>query len=107
VSDVKEVDLSAFVRVHSTGSAVIDVREPSEYAAGHVPGAVLMPMAEVGARIGELDRSAPLYVICASGGRSAAVTDALCSAGYDAWNVIGGTQAWADAGHTLDTELPT
>jgi rhodanese-related sulfurtransferase len=100
---MQEIELSAFVDAYADGAVVIDVREPEEFVAGHVPGAQSMPMAEVAARIGELDRQARIYVICATGGRSAAITDALCSAGYDAWNVRGGTQAWSKKGRPLNT----
>ena len=59
-----------FAAAHRDGGVVVDVREPFEYAAGHVPGATLMPMAAVRARLRELPRSRPVYVICATGNRS-------------------------------------
>src|SRR6476661_864435 len=80
------------------GGTLIDVREPSEYLAGHVPGARLVPMGQLPARVGELDRDEPVYVICASGNRSAAMVDFLTNAGLDAHNVAGGTKAWVQAG---------
>ena len=65
-------------------AAVIDVREPREYVGGHVPGAVLMPMGQLPSRVGELERHHPVYVICASGNRSRAMSDYLARAGFDA-----------------------
>ena len=50
---------------------LLDVREPDEYAAGHLPGAVLLPLGQLAARIAELPADAPLVVYCQRGGRSA------------------------------------
>ena len=83
------------------GAAVVDVREPGEYVGGHVPGAVLMPMGQLPSRVGELDRRRPVYVICASGNRSRAMSDYLARAGFDARSVDGGTAAWAAAGRPV------
>ncbi|GAA5028627.1 hypothetical protein GCM10023258_24340 [Terrabacter aeriphilus] len=83
------------------GAAVVDVREPGEYVGGHVPGAVLMPMGQLPSRVGELDRHRPVYVICASGNRSRAMSDHLARAGFDARSVDGGTAAWAAAGRPV------
>ena len=74
-----------------TARSSIDVREPAEYVAGHVPGAVLIPMGQLPSRVDELDRAAPVYVICATGNRSGAMTDLLAAAGFDAYSVAGGT----------------
>ena len=102
--DVSVEDLAA---VHSRGAAqVIDVREPAEYVAGHVPGAASVPMTQLPGRLGELDRSRPVFVICQSGGRSTAMTDVLLHRGFDAHSVAGGTIAWARAGRPIDTGAP-
>ncbi|GAB3257566.1 hypothetical protein GCM10027425_18680 [Alteromonas gracilis] len=85
------------------GAVLIDVRESGEYAEGHVPGARLMPMSRLAARLDELDRSRPVHVICRSGNRSGAMVDLLVAQGFEARNVVGGTQAWADAGLPIDT----
>lgn len=95
--------LEQFAAAHADGATVIDVREPAEYLGGHVPGAVLMPMGQLPSRTGELDRSLPLYVVCATGNRSSARADYLASAGFDARSVAGGTAAWASSGHTVVT----
>jgi rhodanese-related sulfurtransferase len=100
---VREVDVEQMSQALADGGALIDVREPMEYAAGHVPGAVPMPMTQLPSRLGELDKRAPVYVICASGNRSAAMTDFLNRAGFEAYSVAGGTAAWAGAGRPLDT----
>ena len=87
----------------SDGATVVDVREPGEYVAGHVPGATLIPMGQLSSRLGELDKSRPVYLVCASGNRSAAMTDLLRASGYDAYSVAGGTSAWARSGRPVET----
>lgn len=83
-------------------ATIVDVREREEYVAGRVPGVVSIPMGQLAHRVHELDRSRPLYVICASGNRSSAMTDFLTAAGFDARNVAGGTSAWIRAGRPLE-----
>lgn len=80
---------------------LIDVREADEFAAGHVPGAVNLPMSALGGRLDELPDGA-FDVICQVGGRSARVVQALEARGYDATNVDGGTGEWAAAGFPIE-----
>lgn len=98
---MREVSVQAFASARADGAVTIDVRDPAEYLAGHVPGVRLMPMGEVLARAGELPRDVPLYVICASGNRSATVADALVREGLDARSVAGGTAGWESAGYPV------
>jgi rhodanese-related sulfurtransferase len=98
---IKEIDLHRFATAHGTGACVIDVREPYEYTAGHVPGAMHIPMGQVAARLGELDRAVPVYVICATGNRSTTVTNFLVRAGFEAYSVAGGTKGWARLGRPI------
>ena len=98
---MREIDQAAFVAAHGDGAVVIDVREPYEYVAGHVPGADLVPMSRLTAFVADLPRGVPVYVICASGNRSLAVADVLVRAGVDAWSVAGGTGAWQRAGRRV------
>jgi rhodanese-related sulfurtransferase len=83
------------------GAVVIDVRETREYVDGHLPGAVHMPMWQVPARVTELDPKAPVYVVCATGNRSAAMTDFLAHHGFTAYSVAGGTASWARSGRAV------
>ena len=80
---------------------LVDVRQPEEYEAGHVPGAKLIPLADVVARAGEIPSEGPVYVICQSGSRSQRAADYYRDRGIEAYNVAGGTKAWTDAGHEL------
>jgi len=99
--DTPEIDIDQLAGAVRGGAVIVDVREPSEYVAGHVPGAVLIPMGQLPGRTAELDRDAPVYVVCASGNRSATMTVFLRNAGFDAYSVAGGTSGWARSGRSV------
>lgn len=80
------------------GAYVLDVREDYEFAQIRLPNAVNIPISQFMNRFNEVPADETLYVICAVGGRSAQVAQYLEQRGYDAINVAGGTNAWADAG---------
>lgn len=98
MADVPEIDVQDLARRRDAGAFVLDVRREDEYVSGHVPGAVLIPLDQLGARVDELPKDQPLLVICRSGARSATAVEALRGAGYDATNVAGGTLEWIEAG---------
>lgn len=98
---VPEIDLQAFAAARADGAVVVDVREPSEYVAGHVPGAQLLPLERVRARLGDLPKGETVYVICASGSRSKTAASWLRTAGIDAISVAGGTGAWTGQGRPV------
>jgi rhodanese-related sulfurtransferase len=77
---------------------LLDVRQPEEYQAGHIEGARLIPLAELGRRTEELPRDAELICVCRSGNRSSQATQLLSSRGYNAFNLSGGVIAWIRAG---------
>ncbi|MBG6238834.1 rhodanese-related sulfurtransferase [Mycetocola sp. CAN_C7] len=79
-------------------AAIIDVREADEFRQLRAVGAVSIPMSQFVERSGELPADETLYLICASGVRSASVADYLTGHDYRAVNVEGGTFAWRDAG---------
>jgi rhodanese-related sulfurtransferase len=83
------------------GTPLIDVREEWEFAQGHVPGAVNLPMSVIGERLDELPEGS-FDVICKVGGRSARVAEALQARGYDVTNVDGGTDEWIAAGYPVE-----
>ena len=93
-----EVNLGLFAGAHAAGGLVIDVREPHEYAAGHVPGARLIPLARLSHHVAELPAGKPVYVICACGDRSLTAAQFLNGSGIDARSVRGGTSAWIARG---------
>ena len=85
-------------------AAVLDVREPEEWAAGHVEASQWIPMGELADRQAELPEGRLLVVVCRTGARSARVTQALVAAGYDAANLVGGLEAWTQSGHAVVTD---
>lgn len=86
-------------------AVVLDVREPEEYAHGHVPGALSLPQAELATRLAEVPRDRPVFVICESGMRSLRATQFLRQLDYTrVVNVRGGTAAWRKAGRKIVTE---
>lgn len=81
------------------GCQLIDVREPVEHAESHVSGAKLLPLGQIEARCGELDKSKPIMVMCQAGKRGAAAADKLRALGFsDVRNLEGGILAWKSAG---------
>lgn len=102
---MEEIEVDRLEELLTEGAALVDVREPAEYAEAHVPGATLIPMGQLGARLAELDATAPVYLICRSGQRSAVVGEALEAHGYETVNVAGGTLAWVRAGKPFERGL--
>ena len=100
---MREVDLGEFAACWADGVPVVDVRERSEYVNGHVPGALLMPLGQLGAHTAEIPAGEVVYVICASGNRSREGVRIVEAAGRSAVSVAGGTSGWAALGRPLDT----
>jgi hydroxyacylglutathione hydrolase len=81
------------------GNVLLDVREPDEYAHGHVPGAVNLPQSDLASKLDELPRDTRIYVICQGGYRSRRAAQFLRQSGFsDVVSVSGGTSAWIEAG---------
>lgn len=81
------------------GAFLLDVREPSEWEAGHVEGAVLIPLGQLQSRISELPTDRDILIICRSGNRSGQARDLLRAAGLKrTTSVGGGMNAWSAAG---------
>ncbi len=97
-----EVD-QQMLRTASPDTIVVDVREPSEFATGSVPGARSLPSSELRSRLYELPRGSTLYLLCANGARSLELVPFLRALGYDAHSVRGGIWAWLAAGSPSDT----
>ena len=73
---------------------VLDVRQPDEYRSGHITGAKLIPLNELGRRMKDLPQNREIVCVCASGNRSSSATRMLTKAGYNAINMKGGMSAW-------------
>jgi rhodanese-related sulfurtransferase len=88
------------------GSVVLlDVREPAELMVARVREAIHIPMRDVPMRLGELDASKPLVVMCHTGMRSRRVAEYLASSGFDeVYNLAGGIDAWS---REIDADVPS
>ena len=88
----------------ASGALVVDVREQVEWDAGHISGAVWIPLGELGSRVDELPRDRRMVIVCRTGSRSGYAADALHGAGYDVANLRGGLFAWASGSHPLEPD---
>jgi rhodanese-related sulfurtransferase len=95
---VSEVTIEELESALQSGARLVDVREPDEYEAGHVPGAVLIPLGTVPESLAQFAADETTYVICKSGSRSYKACEFLVDQGLDAINVEGGTMAWIISG---------
>ena len=98
---VVEVAVAELRKALALGATLIDVRETHEYEAGHVAGAVLIPMGTVPDRIDAFRGEGPAYLICRSGVRSLRVCEYLAQQGVEAINVAGGMLAWVELGQPV------
>lgn len=103
---IVEIDMGAAKSSLET-SLILDVREPSEYATGHLPGAFNITRGVLEFKIGshpdfQDKQEAHIIVYCQSGGRSALATEALNKMGYiNAVSLAGGFKAWTDSGNEV------
>jgi rhodanese-related sulfurtransferase len=89
----------------AAGAVAVDVREPDEWAAGHLDASRHMPLSELAERLGELPQDAPILFVCRSGSRSDLAAHALARTGRtDLLNLSGGLRAWAADGRPLAPE---
>lgn len=72
----------------------VDVRSPSEFAAGHIPGTINMPMEQVEGRLADLNRGLPVVLVCKSGARAEVTRRILASHLPNVGVLNGGTDAW-------------
>lgn len=98
---ISEVSVEELEHALARGARLIDVREPDEYADGHVPGAVLIALGTVADRIDVFRGDGPTYVICRSGARSMKACELVHDTGIDVANVAGGTLAWITTGRAV------
>ena len=100
-SQVQEIDIHA-LESRPKDAVVLDVREPEEYAHGHVPGAMSLPQADLATRLKEIPPDRPLISLCERGNRSYRAAQFLMQAGMQqVTSVSGGTAAWRAAGKPL------
>ena len=100
---VPEIDVAELARRRRDGAVLVDVREADEWDEARVPGGVHIPLGELPERLGDVPDGGTVHVICRSGGRSARAVELLRAEGVDAVNVAGGTLAWIEAGHEVES----
>jgi rhodanese-related sulfurtransferase len=99
-----EVSVDEASRLRDAGAFMLDVREPDEWAAGHIEGATLIPLGELAARASEVPADRQVVVVCRSGNRSAQGRDVLLGAGLPSvTSIAGGMNDWAGSGKPVVT----
>ncbi|MGC8967554.1 MAG: rhodanese-like domain-containing protein [Thermus sp.] len=98
----KDVPPEELYRALALGAVVVDVRTPGEFAQGHVPGAINLPVEEVARWADQIPKDKPVYLYCHSGNRSRRAAEYLARKGYtNLYNVVGGVLAIERAGYPL------
>jgi len=101
---INEISVNELTTLVENGSLVVDVREPDEYESGHIPGAILVPLATVLSNTSEFESDETVYVVCRSGGRSMQACEMLHEVGVsNVVNVAGGTMGWISLGNEIVT----
>ncbi len=93
VSTVSASDLVTLLK-QDPKPLVLDVRTPGEFAHGHVPGARLVPLGQLGRHLAELPRDREIVTVCRSGHRALMAARQLARAGFSVRNLTGGMLAW-------------
>ena len=82
---------------------LLDVREDDEWSAGRIDGATHIPLSQLPARLGEVDRDRTVVTVCRSGGRAGKAAELLSGSGWTAEVMKGGMNSWAQAGLPVTT----
>ena len=99
-----EVSVDEALALRESGAFVLDVRQPEEWAAGHIPNATLIPLGDLPARVAEVPKDRQVVVVCRSGNRSATGRDVLLGAGYPSvTSMAGGMNDWTAAGYPTES----
>ncbi|OOV09211.1 hypothetical protein RF819_16420 [Rhodoferax fermentans] len=97
---IQDINVAQAQALIQQGAFVLDVREPDEFEAGHVPASTLIPLGQLADRVAELDsqRTHKIVVICHGGKRSATACGQLAELGFGCtYNIAGGILAWRKA----------
>lgn len=98
----KALDPRRAAELIEAGAEAIDIRRPDEWSAGRIKGARQIEINELQGAAESIARDRPLVFYCRSGSRSALAAAAFREAGWDAYNLDGGLEAWAADGLALD-----
>lgn len=102
MSLVDTMSIAAFADTLTDETFVLDVRTTDEFAAGHVPGAVNIPLAILPVRHHELPTGTTIHVICDVGARSYQAARFLAGAGHPSVSIDGGIAGWITAGKAVE-----
>ena len=103
-NQITEVTASQAINEISKGAVIIDVREADEFVAGHIEGAITLPLSTITDTYNKIPTDQTIIVNCRSGARSARAVAFLRTVGIPAQNLTGGIIAWTQAGFTLVAE---
>ena len=99
-----DVSAAEALALRKSGAFILDVRQPDEWAAGHIPDATLIPLGELASRVNEVPKDRQVVVVCRSGNRSAQGREILLGAGHPSvTSMAGGMNDWAAAGYPTAT----
>ena len=102
-TDVTPDDLQARQQQAHEDLYVLDVRTPEEFVAGHVPGAVNIPVDQVAARLDEVPKDKDVVLYCKSGRRAGIASEVLANHGYTRLQHLeGDIVGWVDQGHPVE-----
>ena len=104
MGDQREVSSEEARRLIGEGAQLVDVRADHEWEAGHIEGAVHIPLPDLERRAAEIDRDRPVILYCRGGSRCEMAAEALAAAGFDAAKLGGGIVGWEEAGLPLEPE---
>lgn len=95
-----EVSVADALALRESGAFILDVRQPEEWDAVHIPDATLIPLGDLASRVSEVPRDQQVVVVCRSGNRSAEGRDILLDAGFPSvTSMAGGMNDWAASGY--------
>lgn len=102
--DPREIANGDAAEIYESDDATfVDVREPDEWAAGHMPGATHIPLGDLATRANELPADGKIITVCRSGQRSLTAVDILKKTGRkDAKSMAGGMIEWAKSGRPVE-----
>jgi rhodanese-related sulfurtransferase len=104
LSGVASMSAGEYMQLRDQPHALVDVRSAGEWASGHAPNAVHIPLGELSGRQREIPATQPVVVVCASGNRSAVAATTLARQGFKpVYNFSGGMSAWQGAGLPVRT----
>lgn len=100
----QHIDTTGYkTQFHGSDHTLVDVRTRGEFAGGHIPGALNIPLDQLGSRINEVPKGKPVIVVCATGNRSQTGSKILVNGGWtEVYNLKGGTMSWMMQGLPLD-----